>query len=288
MMQDQSNFQTSFQSISRFIVVGIIVLAVVAVLLAIGAAALSDRLSVYAQAFEQALSIMSPPSNGALWSVTMPNPSGEGFVEAVGVYPSSTLYDTAGAPSLRFTDHAPDPDAHPRHFEIGFYKYGAAWYSSNFITEFWLGDGHGGILSIAGNGAGGGELQVRNPADTDSIRVHFNHPDQPVIETESGIALTLAAREGLISENTHTFKDGINIARDSEYAGQMMDAQWEAGQIMVSSKAVSEGSLVFVTPLSQPRGRWWVAEIIPNEGFIIRSDAPDEDMRFNWLIMGSS
>lgn len=196
----------------------------------------------------------------------------------------STLWPYPGAPSLRFADRAPEnPDA-PRDFEIGFYRYGPTWYTKHYIVEFWLGSGAGGIFSVAGNNNGGGEIQVRNPEDTDSIQLNFYDSEHPVITTESGIALNFAAEDGLISRDRHTFADGIAISRGSGYAGQIMDG-WAGNRVYVPTSAVLTHSLIFITPLSPAEGNWWVADILPNEGFYLQSTSDVETLRFNWWLL---
>ncbi len=130
--------------------------------------------------------LMIDPPTGAVLSLGTGGYDDLPYHEWVGFYGESTLWPYQGVASLRFTDHAQERDDFQRDFEIGFYRYGPSWYSRHFITEFWLGNGGGGILSIAGNDQGGGELQVRNPFDTDAIRVNYTDDDHPFISTESG------------------------------------------------------------------------------------------------------
>jgi len=209
------------------------------------------------------------------------------YEELIGVYADSTHWPYSGAPSLRFRDLAPENPNHPRDFEIGFYRYGPTLFTNHYIVEFWIGDerGEGGVFSVAGNGDNGAELQVRNPTDTDGISLNFTNPDYPVIKTETGRPLYLQANEGLVSENLHTFAAGIAIPGTSGYAGRITGGAWVNGQIFVASATVAADSLVILTPLSAPQGRWWVGDILPGEGFMVESNAADEDMDFNWLIV---
>lgn len=227
---------------------------------------------------------IAPKPSYAMWTVGTGGDGVNPYIEWVALYPESTLYPIPGAPSLRFSDQARDDPEKPRDFEIGFYKYGPTWYSRNFITEFWLGNGDGGVLSVAGNDLGGGEVQVRNPADTDSIRLMFRDAERPVIMTETGIPLHFGATDGLISDNLHTFEQGISIPAASGYSGQVIDGRWEQGSITIPASAVTANSLVIVTPLSQPHGQWWVSHLEPEQSFTV-SSADDEDMDFNWLII---
>ncbi|MEP7292365.1 MAG: hypothetical protein ABI835_11305 [Chloroflexota bacterium] len=229
---------------------------------------------------------VSSSNDDALWTVNTGSEE-QGYTEWIGLYPTSTLYDSYGAPSLRFRDLAPDEPDKLRDFEIGFYRYGPSWYTTNDLIEFWIGDGQpeGGIFSVAGNGDGGGEIQVRNPADTDSIRLAFLTENSPVISTESGIALHFAAHDGLISDDKHTFARGIVVPAESGYSGQIVSGAWRHGMISVAASAVNENSLVLITPLSQPKGQWWVDNLNAGESFSVSSTAPDETMDFNWLIV---
>ncbi|MDX2163644.1 MAG: hypothetical protein SF162_20175 [bacterium] len=222
--------------------------------------------------------------NGAMWSVG--TGSGSAYHEWAAFYPESTLWPYAGAPSLRFTDHTSEAPDIQRDFEIGFYRYGPTWYSRHFITEFWLGSGDGGVLSVAGNEQGGGELQVRNPADSDSIMLRFTDANHPVIRTESGRALHFWAREGLVSETPHVFQDGIAFAHDGGYIG-VVKSGWQQGAVRVTAPGVRAESLVFITPMSEPVGRWWVNDLEPGAGFTLNSTAPGETMQFQWMVIGS-
>lgn len=226
------------------------------------------------------------PSN-TLWSAGRRDGETGDYTEWVGVYPSSTLYDSDGAPSLRFRDLARDDPNKPRDFEIGFYRYGPTWYTENSIIEFWIGNGNGGTFSIVGNHAGGGQLHVRNPYDNDGISVDFRNADRPTISTETGIALHFAAREGLISDNKHTFEQGISIDGRSDYTGQMSGSTWVNGSIRVASSAVESGSVILITPVSLPPSQWWVSDIVPGQSFTITSANAGETMDFNWLIIST-
>jgi hypothetical protein len=214
------------------------------------------------------------------------------YIEWIGFYPESTLYPIAGAPSLRFSDQAPDDPNKPRDFEIGFYKYGPTWYTRNSIIEFWIGNGYangqgGGIFSVAGNNNGGGEVQVRNPTDTDSIRLEYHLDGQPLISTEKGTPLRFRANDGLISESTHIFQKGIVVASEGGYAGRVIGGSWQNGSIVVPSAAVAESSLVLITPISQPQGLWWVSGIDAGNAFTVTSTAANETMDFAWWVVGS-
>jgi hypothetical protein len=230
---------------------------------------------------------IAPKPSYAMWTVGTGGDDINPYIEWVALYPESTLYPIPGAPSLRFSDQAPDDPEKLRDFEIGFYKYGPTWYSRNSITEFWLGNGSGGILSVAGNDQGGGELQVRNPTDTDSIRLTYRDTERPTIQTEHGVALHFSAQQGLISDDLHSFEQGISIPSASGYVGQVISGAWDHGSITIATSTVTATSLVTVTPLSQPRGQWWVSGIEPQQSFTVSSSAADEDMDFNWLIIGS-
>lgn len=217
---------------------------------------------------------------------------GNPYIEWVAVYPESTLYQMPGAPSLRFSDQAPDDPNKPRDFEIGFYKYGPTWYTKNSIIEFWIGgtneDGtKGGIFSVAGNDDGGGEIQVRNPTDTDSIQLLFHDAAAPTIKTESGLALHFQANQGLISDNLHTFAQEIAIPPASGYSGQVLTGNWQQGAVTVAAPAVAADDLVLITPLSQPRGQWWVSQVTSGESFTVSSSDAAETMSFNWLIVAA-
>ncbi|HVU12199.1 MAG TPA: hypothetical protein VHD90_13025 [Phototrophicaceae bacterium] len=222
----------------------------------------------------------------SMWTVGTGGDGKNPYIEWVALYPTSTLYPIPGAPSLHFTDQSAPNPAKPRSFEIGFYKYGPTWYSQNSITEFWLGNGGGGILSVAGNNNGGGEVQVRNGTDTDSIRLTFRDPTKPTILTETGIPLHFAATQGLIADNTQTFEQGIVIPAASGYAGQVIDGVWSQGSITVPTNVVTDTSLVLITPISQPKGQWWVSKVDAQRAFTVSSSAADESMNFNWMIVG--
>lgn len=73
-------------------------------------------------------------------------------------------------------------------------------------------------------------------------------------------------------------------AVEESFKGQVIDGNWKDGKIMVTTSVITEQSLVFLTPISQPQGQWWIAEIIPAQGFIIQSTALNENMWFNWFI----
>lgn len=230
----------------------------------------------------------SPVPNGAMWSLGTGGDGENPYVEWVAVYPTSTRWDILGAPSLRFTDHAPDTPDRVRSFEIGFYKYGPTWYTRNPIVEFWLGgpEHRGGSLSIVGNEHSGGQLEVRNPSDTEQIALDYRDPRHPTLRsTHPTNPLIIAGQNGIVSETKHTFAEGIAIPPASDYTGKMLNGAWQGGALTVQTSAIRRSSLVIVTPLSEPRGRWWVGAIEPGESFTVRSTAPDEDMTFNWLLI---
>lgn len=231
---------------------------------------------------------IAPPPSYAMWSIGTGGDGVNPYIEWVALYPESTLYPIPGAPSLKFSDQAPE-DGRIRDFEIGFYRYGPAWYTQNGIIEFWIGSGQpgGGIFSVAGNNQGGGEIQVRNPGDTDSIRLMFHDAETPTITTESGIPLHFAAREGLVSDSEHKFQQGITIPRSSPYAGQIVDGAWDQGVITVPTVAAHTNSHIMITPLSQPQGTWWVSSINDGASFQITSSSANEDMNFNWLVIST-
>lgn len=225
---------------------------------------------------------------GAMWSLGTGGDGENPYHEWVAVYPDSTLWNLLGAPSLRFVDHAPDQPGQDRSFEIGFYKYGPTWYTRNPIVEFWIGgpDHNGGSLSIVGNDTSGGQLEVRNPADTQQIALDYRDDERPTLRsTHPTNPMRIASENGIVSENAHTFANGIVLSPESEHAGQTRDIPWEDSALTVQTSAASERSQVIITPLSEPRGRWWVDSVEPGESFTVRSSAPDEDMAFNWLLI---
>lgn len=67
-------------------------------------------------------------------------------------------------------------------------------------------------------------------------------------------------------------------------AGQIAGSEWDHGQIVIFHPAVLENSLIFITPITKPRGNWWVSNIVPGESFTVESSASNENMSFNWLI----
>lgn len=230
----------------------------------------------------------SPVPNGAMWSIGTGGFDEHPYVEWVAIYPVSTLWNILGAPSLRFTDHAPERPDRPRSFEIGFYKYGPTWHTRNPIVEFWLGgpEHGGGSLSIIGNDGSGGQLEVRNPSDTEQIALDYRDPDRPTLRsTHLTQPMRIVSRNGIVSENRHTFADGVAIPPSSGRSGQVRGGNWDAGVLTVPTSAIARSSLVIITPISQPRGLWWVDAIEPGESFTVRSSAPDEDMAFNWLLI---
>jgi len=206
----------------------------------------------------------TPIATGAMWSLGTGGTAGQPYFEWVAVYPTSTLWNILGAPSLRFTDHAPYEEGKDRSFEIGFYKYGPTLYTRNHIVEFWIGGSNaGGTLSVIGN-EGGGQLEVRNPSDTDHISLDYRKADHPTIKVGKN-PLFLRAKEGVYTERTN---EG-----------------WTNGTIVVPTDAVRAESLILITPITEPRGRWWVHVENPGESFVLHSSALDEDMAFNWLII---
>ncbi|MEB2287835.1 MAG: hypothetical protein OZ934_06980 [Anaerolineae bacterium] len=226
----------------------------------------------------------TPVPTGAMWSLGTGGWEGEPYHEWVAVYPTSTLWNILGAPSLRLFDHAPSETGYDRSFEIGFYKYGPTLYTANHIVEFWIGDGEdGGTLSVIGNDGTGGQLEVRNPTDTDHISLDYRQADRPRIRVDKN-PLYLAADGGLVSESPHTFARGFDVPPQSGHAGQVREG-WLDGAVTVPTRAVNAESLVLITPLSEPRGRWWVSAITAGESFTVHSTAPDEDMVFNWLLI---
>jgi hypothetical protein len=70
-------------------------------------------------------------------------------------------------------------------------------------------------------------------------------------------------------------------------AGQVMGSAWEDGRLVIVHTAVLEDSLIFITPITKPRGNWWVSQIVPGQSFTVESSAHDENMSFNWLITES-
>lgn len=226
----------------------------------------------------------TPTLPGVMWSL---GPGGEddtSYNEWVSVYPTSSLWNSQGAPSLRFYDHAPDR-AFDRSFEIGFYKYGPTLYTQNHIVEFWIGGSEaGGTLSVIGNDTSGGQLEVRNPTDTDHISLDYRVGNRPQISVDTN-PLYLRGKGGVVSESKHIFEHGFDVPPESAHAGQVIDGAWEDGVLVVPSKAVTPDSLVLITPISAPRGRWWVADLADRTSFTVHSTDPGEDMAFNWLII---
>jgi hypothetical protein len=224
-----------------------------------------------------------PDTRAAQWAVPNPDNPSQTLIEA---FAFSSNWDHQGAPSLRFYDtdiNRPGPD---RSFEIGFYRYGSSWYSQHYITEFWLGDGAGGTLSIAGNNQGGGDLQVRNPTDTGSIQLDYRNADRPMIWLDNDKPLYLKAAQGLVSENHQTFMDGISILGEP-YSGQVSSASWANGKITIPTTAVQDESFISIMPLSEATGRWWICEISTGKDFTLCSTSGDETMRFRWLLIGT-
>ncbi len=227
----------------------------------------------------------TPTIPGVMWSTGPYDAVKEAPYEWVSVYPTSSLWNTQGAPSLRFFDHAADRPLGERSFEIGFYRYGPTWYTQNHIVEFWIGGAEaGGTLSVIGNNGTGGQLEVRNPNDTDHISLDYRDNDHPQISVASQ-PLYLRGRGGVVSVSKHVFEHGFDVPTASAHAGQIIDGAWEDGVIVVPSKAVTPESLVLITPVSAPRGQWWVGELDERTGFTVHSTAPDEAMAFNWLII---
>ncbi len=226
----------------------------------------------------------TPVPTGAMWSLGTGGWEGEPYHEWVAVYPTSTLWNILGAPSLRLFDHAPNEPGQDRSFEIGFYKYGPTLYTANHIVEFWIGNGEsGGTLSVIGNDGTGGQLEVRNPTDTDHISLDYRQADRPRISVDKN-PLAFAADGGLVSESPHTFARGFDVPPQSGHAGQVREG-WQNGAVTVATRAANSESLVLITPISEPRGRWWVDAISAGDSFTVRSTAPDEDMAFNWLVI---
>ena len=282
--------QTRRAMLYGFFAFSLISLIVSLVVFAIVSARLNqfDQLSAALVATPSAIPItptVAPSTSRALWSAADDSNPPQ---DLVAVYPQSTLWDHQGAASLRFSDVDTDHPGEDRSFEIGFYRYGATWHSNNFITEFWLGDGHGGILSVAGNNQGGGELQIRNPTDTDSIKVNYYTADHPTISTEHGTPLYFQATNGLFSETHQTFMDGISIVSGSGYSGQISNGNWGGDKITVATRIVHDDSFVSIMPVSQPKGNWWVCEIVASQEFTVCSTATDETMNFHWLVIGGS
>jgi len=265
------------------------IFAFLLLLLGVAAVYALNEISQLRTALDDLKQEVAPPPSYAMWSVGTGGDGVNPYIEWVALYAESTLFPIAGAPSLRFSDQAP-VDGRIRDFEIGFYRYGPAWYTQNGIIEFWIGSGQpgGGVFSVAGNNQGGGEIQVRNPADTDSIRLLFHDAETPTITTESGIPLHFAARDGLVSDSKHTFQQGITIPRSSPYTGQIVDGAWDQGVITVPTAAARTGSHIMITPVSQPQGMWWVSSIDDGTSFQVTSSSADEAMNFNWLIIGTS
>jgi hypothetical protein len=228
----------------------------------------------------------TPVPNGAMWSVGTGGDGVNPYIEWVALYPTSSLWNILGAPSLRFTDHAPNTPGDNRSFEIGFYKYGPTWHTQNHIIELWIGThDEGGTLSVIGNDGGGGQIEARNPTDTDHIALDYRDPDHPVINTNTQ-PLALKGKGGIVSESKHIFKRGIVITSDGGFSGQVIDGAWQDGALVIASQAITAESLVLITPISEPRGRWWVDGLIPGESFTLHSTASDETMDFNWMVIG--
>ncbi len=228
----------------------------------------------------------TPVPNGAMWSLGTGGDGVNPYIEWLALYPVSSLWNVLGAPSLRFSDQSPENPDMDRSFEIGFYKYGPTWHTRNNIIEFWIGgpEHGGGSLSIIGNDKSGGQLEVRNPTDTGHISLDYRDADHPLITVDESNPLALRAERGIVSESVHTFMQGIRIAPESARIGQTNGTAWDAGAITIAA-AVDADSIVLITPITEPRGRWWVDDVAPGGGFTVRSSAPDEDMAFNWLIL---
>ena len=94
-------------------------------------------------------------------------------------------------------------------------------------------------------------------------------------------ALQKADTDALQTPDEDTFTPKIVVA------GQVMGSAWEDGHLIIVHPAVLDDSLIFITPITKPRGNWWVSNIIPGESFTVESSAEDENMSFNWLITDS-
>ena len=126
---------------------------------------------------------------------------------------------------------------------------------------------------------------MRNPTDTDGIRVVFRDAARPTISTETGIPLHFSASQGLISDNQQTFEQGIALA--TTYAGQIIGGAWTHGSLAVSTTAVATNSLILIKPLSQPKGQWWISHQDAQQSFTVTS-SDDEAMNFNSMIIGEA
>lgn len=65
----------------------------------------------------------------------------------------------------------------------------------------------------------------------------------------------------------------------------VIESSWVNDRLTVLTASVHENSLILITPVSEPVGRWWVGEITPGESFTVFSSAGDETMRFQWFIV---
>lgn len=92
------------------------------------------------------------------------------------------------------------------------------------------------------------------------------------------VALQKSDMDALQSADSEVFEPKIVVA------GQVIGSAWEQGQLVIIHSSVLEDSLIFITPITKPRGNWWVSQIVPGESFTVESSAHDENMSFNWLI----
>lgn len=92
------------------------------------------------------------------------------------------------------------------------------------------------------------------------------------------VALQKSDLDAMQSANSEIMEPKIVVA------GQISGSAWEEGRLVIVHASVLEDSLIFITPITKPRGNWWVAQIMPGESFTVESSAMDENMSFNWLI----
>lgn len=94
--------------------------------------------------------------------------------------------------------------------------------------------------------------------------------------------IDLVALEKFNAQSTQTSAEGFTPK--IIVAGQVMGSEWRNGQLVIVHTDVLEDSLIFITPITKPRGNWWVTNIIPGESFTVESSAEDENMSFNWML----
>jgi hypothetical protein len=94
--------------------------------------------------------------------------------------------------------------------------------------------------------------------------------------------IDLVALEKFNAQSAETTEEGFTPK--IIVAGQVTGNEWQNGQLVIVHADVLEDSLIFITPITKPRGNWWVSNIIPGESFTVESSASDENMSFNWML----